>query len=68
MRPRNDRAPSLQEIAKILCALYDGPLDGYTKSYPHDDLLKIDYYPSGQSYPTPESVDFKPGAVLGSVG
>jgi formate dehydrogenase len=41
---------------------------GYPKSCPHDDLLKIVHCPSGQTYPTPKSVDFKPDAVLGSVG
>jgi formate dehydrogenase len=55
-------------MAKILCVLYDDPIDGYPKSYPRDDPLKIDHYPSGQTYPTPKLVDFKPGAVLGSVG
>jgi formate dehydrogenase len=54
-------------MAKILCVLYDDPVDGYPKSYPRDDLPKIDCYPGGQSLPTPKAIDFKPGALLGSV-
>jgi hypothetical protein len=54
-------------MAKILCVLYDDPIDGYPKSYPRDDLPKIDHYPGGQTLPTPNSIDFKPGALLGSV-
>jgi formate dehydrogenase len=47
--------------------LYDDPVDGYPKSYPRDDLPKIDRYPDGQTLPTPTSIDFKPGTLLGSV-
>lgn len=54
-------------MAKVLCVLYDDPVDGYPKSYPRDDLPKIDCYPGGQSLPTPKAIDFKPGALLGSV-
>jgi formate dehydrogenase len=32
-----------------------------------DDLPRIDCYPGGQSLPTPKAIDFKPGALLGSV-
>src|SRR5450631_4088819 len=54
-------------MAKIVCVLYDDPVDGYPKSYPRDDLPKIDRYSDGQTLPTPERIDFKPGALLGSV-
>jgi formate dehydrogenase len=54
-------------VAKVLCVLYDDPVDGYPKSYPRDDLPKIDHYPGGQTSPSPKSIDFKPGALLGSV-
>ena len=54
-------------MAKVLCVLYDDPIDGYPKSYPRDDLPRIDRYPDGQTLPTPKAVDFKPGALLGSV-
>ncbi len=42
-------------------------MDGYPKSYARDDLPKLDRYPGGQSLPTPKAIDFKPGALLGSV-
>jgi formate dehydrogenase len=54
-------------MAKVVCVLYDDPVDGYPKSYPRDDLPRIDHYPGGQTLPTPKSIDFKPGTLLGSV-
>src|SRR2546430_4830317 len=54
-------------MAKVVCVLYDDPVDGYPKSYPRDDLPKLDRYPDGQTLPTPKSIDFKPGTLLGSV-
>ncbi len=54
-------------MAKILCVLYDDPITGYPKSYPRDGLPKLERYPDGQTLPTPEAIDFKPGALLGSV-
>jgi formate dehydrogenase len=54
-------------MAKILCVLYDDPIGGYPKSYARDGIPKIDHYPGGQSAPTPEHIDFRPGELLGSV-
>ena len=54
-------------MAKILCVLYDDPVDGYPKFYARADLPKIDHYPGGQTAPTPEAIDFNPGVLLGSV-
>ncbi|MFC4586981.1 NAD-dependent formate dehydrogenase [Sphaerisporangium corydalis] len=54
-------------MAKVLCVLYDDPINGYPTSYARDDLPRIDQYPSGQSLPTPHDVDFAPGHLLGSV-
>jgi formate dehydrogenase len=54
-------------MAKILCVLYDDPITGYPKSYPRDDIPKLDRYPDGMSLPTPKHIDFKPGELLGSV-
>jgi formate dehydrogenase len=54
-------------MAKVLCVLYDDPVDGYPKSYPRDGLPKLERYPDGQALPTPNAIDFKPGALLGSV-
>ena len=55
-------------MAKILCVLYDDPVDGYPTSYPRDGLPRIERYPDGQTLPTPSAIDFQPGALLGSVG
>ena len=54
-------------MAKIVCVLYDDPIDGFPTSYARDDLPKIDHYPGGQTLPTPKAIDFKPGQLLGSV-
>ena len=54
-------------MAKILCVLYDDPIDGYPSSYARDDLPAIERYPDGQSLPTPAAIDFQPGTLLGSV-
>ena len=54
-------------MAKILCVLYDDPVDGYPTSGPRDDLPVIDAYPDGQTLPTPKAIDFRPGQLLGSV-
>src|SRR5690242_8822057 len=54
-------------MAKVLCVLYDDPVDGYPKSYARDDIPKLDKYPDGQTLPTPKAIDFKPGTLLGSV-
>jgi formate dehydrogenase len=54
-------------MAKIVCVLYDDPVEGYPKSYPRDDIPKIMKYPDGQTAPTPSAIDFRPGELLGSV-
>ncbi|HKR24512.1 MAG TPA: NAD-dependent formate dehydrogenase [Allosphingosinicella sp.] len=54
-------------MAKVLCVLYADPVDGYPTGYPRDDLPKLDRYPDGQTLPTPNGIDFQPGALLGSV-
>src|SRR5271155_5721744 len=54
-------------MAKVVCVLYDDPVDGYPKSYARDDLPRIDHYPGGQTLPTPKAIEFKPGTLLGSV-
>jgi formate dehydrogenase len=54
-------------MAKIVCVLYDDPVDGYPSSYPRDDIPKLERYPGGQTMPTPEGIDFTPGQLLGSV-
>src|SRR6202035_3858865 len=54
-------------MSKVVCVLYDDPVDGYPKSYVRDDLPKLTHYPGGQTLPTPKKNDFVPGHLLGSV-
>jgi len=54
-------------VAKVVCVLYDDPVDGYPTSYPRDALPTLERYPGGQSLPSPSAVDFTPGTLLGSV-
>ena len=54
-------------MAKVLCVLYDDPIGGYPPAYARDELPVIARYPDGQMLPTPEAIDFWPGALLGSV-
>ena len=54
-------------MAKVLCVLYDDPVDGYPPAYARDQIPKLDHYPDGMTLPSPSKIDFKPGALLGSV-
>jgi formate dehydrogenase len=54
-------------MAKILCVLYDDPVDGYPDTYPRDSIPTITSYPGGQTTPSPSAIDFTPGQLLGSV-
>jgi len=54
-------------MAKVLCVLYEDPVDGYPSRYPRDGLPPLQRYPGGQSLPSPQAIDFTPGALLGSV-
>jgi len=54
-------------MSKVICVLYDDPVDGYPKSYVRDDLPRLTRYPDGQTLPSPKKIDFIPGHLLGSV-
>jgi formate dehydrogenase len=54
-------------VATVLCVLYDDPVDGYPATYARDEIPKIERYHDGMTTPTPEAIDFTPGALLGSV-
>jgi formate dehydrogenase len=54
-------------MAKIVCVLYDDPVDGYPSSYARDDIPQLEQYPGGQTMPSPQGIDFMPGQLLGSV-
>ncbi|NDD49004.1 MAG: NAD-dependent formate dehydrogenase, partial [Alphaproteobacteria bacterium] len=52
---------------KVLCILYDDPKGGMPKNYALSELPKLDKYPDGMSLPSPKSIDFTPGELLGCV-
>ena len=54
-------------MAKVLCVLYDDPVDGYPPKYARDGLPVLNGYPGGQTLPSPSAIDFTPGTLLGSV-
>jgi formate dehydrogenase len=54
-------------MANILCVLYDDPVGGYPPEYARDGIPTIEGYYDGQTTPTPETIDFTPGDLLGSV-
>jgi formate dehydrogenase len=54
-------------MAKILCVLYPDPVNGYPEKYARKELPHIARYSDGQKLPSPKSIDFKPGELLGSV-
>ncbi|WP_294124117.1 NAD-dependent formate dehydrogenase [Sphingomonas sp.] len=54
-------------MAKILCVLYDDPIDGMPLRYARDDIPKLREYPDGTPLPTPKAIDFTPGQLLGCV-
>lgn len=54
-------------MAKVVCVLYDDPIDGYPTGYARDSLPVIERYADGQTLPTPKAIDFVPGSLLGCV-
>ncbi len=56
-----------KEKLKIVCVLYDDPVDVYPPKYAHADIPKITKYPDGQTTPSPQAIDFDPGELLGCV-
>ena len=52
---------------KVLCVLYDDPVQGFPPNYARDFIPTLAQYPDGQSMPSPTSIDFTPGQLLGSV-
>jgi formate dehydrogenase len=56
-----------KENQKIVCVLYDDPVEGYPPKYARDGIPELDRYPDGQTMPSPSAMDFTPGDLLGSV-
>ena len=67
LNPTNDEIKLSKEKLKIVCVLYDDPVDGYPPKYAHADIPKITKYPDGQTTPSPQAIDFDPGELLGCV-
>jgi formate dehydrogenase len=61
------RANGVDDVANVLCVLYADPVGGRPTSYPRDGIPKIERYHDGQTTPTPKTIDFTPGELLGSV-
>jgi len=56
-----------KENLKIVCVLYDDPVDEYPPKYVRAEIPKLTKYPDGQTMPSPEAIDFVPGDLLGCV-
>jgi formate dehydrogenase len=54
-------------MGKVLCVLYEDPVEGYPTSYARDGVPAIERYHDGQTTPSPQAIDFTPGELLGSV-
>ncbi len=54
-------------IRKIVCVLYDDPVEGYPPKYARDSIPTLAAYPDGQLLPSPSGIDFSPGDLLGCV-
>jgi formate dehydrogenase len=54
-------------MAKVLCVLYEDPVEGYPPPYARDAVPHIDSYFGGQTAPTPDALDFTPGELVGCV-
>ena len=55
----------IRRYMKVLCVLYDDPTSGVMPK--PRDLPVLEQYPDGQTLPTPSTVDFEPGELLGCV-
>ena len=54
-------------MAKIICVLYDDPVDGYPKTYARDDVPQPRFIQTARPCRRPRRSISSPGALLGSV-
>lgn len=54
-------------MAKVVLVLYPDPVTGYPPEYARDSIPVLQGYPGGQSLPSPSSIDFTPGELVGCV-
>ncbi len=52
---------------KVICVLYSDPVAGFPPNYAREKIPNLARYPDGQPLPSPASIDFTPGHLLGSV-
>jgi formate dehydrogenase len=52
---------------KVLCVLYADPVAGFPPNYAREGIPNLTRYPDGQTLPSPASIDYTPGHLLGSV-
>jgi formate dehydrogenase len=64
---RDDAVKGRLIMAKVLCVLYPDPQSGFPPQYARDGIPKISGYINGQTAPTPKSLGFTPGELVGSV-
>ena len=58
---------SSSDSLKVVCVLYPDPVAGFPPNYARESIPGLACYPDGQTLPTPGSIDFSPGQLLGSV-
>jgi formate dehydrogenase len=44
-------------MAKVLCLLYDDPVDGHPKTYARDAIPRLKQYPDGRTPSSREAID-----------
>jgi formate dehydrogenase len=54
-------------VARVVCVVYDDPAGGHPSAYARDAIPRVELYPDGQTIPSPNAVDFRPGELLGDV-
>lgn len=54
-------------MAKVVLVLYPDPASGYPPVYARAHIPVLLGYPGGQTLPSPSSIDFTPGELLGCV-
>ena len=52
---------------KVICVLYSDPVAGFPPNYAREKIPNLARYPDGRPLPSPASIDFTPGHLLGSV-
>jgi len=53
----------IKENLKVLCVLYDDPVEEFPPNYARADIPKISGYPDGQRAPTPKKIDHFNGFI-----